>query len=102
MENSLKFKVILENYTGKNVYVNISDKSKKVIHLEKVATSKYIRKFDLSSLGDGKYIIEVNGAGQRYAKEVIIQTKVARSATTSEMPLTQIAQNRVRNQKNVH
>jgi hypothetical protein len=101
MENSLKFKVVLENYTGKRVYVNITDKNNKVMHLEKVMATKYIRKFDMSSLEDGKYIIEVRGAGQRYTKEVLLQTKVARLATTHETPLTQIAENRVRNQKNI-
>jgi flagellar hook assembly protein FlgD len=80
VENSLKFKVHLENYAGKDVTIKIKNASNKVVYQEKIKdASKYIRKYDFSTMMDGDYTFEVSNTKETYTKDISLQTLAARS-----------------------
>jgi flagellar hook assembly protein FlgD len=80
IENTLKFKVHMENYAGNNVNIRIKDASHKVLYEEKVKdVSKYIRKFDFSTMADGQYTFEISNGTETLSKDISLQTLSARS-----------------------
>ena len=80
VENTLKFKVHMENYAGNNVNIRIKDASHKVLYEEKVKdVSKYIRKFDFSTMADGQYTFEISNGTETLSKDISLQTLSARS-----------------------
>jgi flagellar hook assembly protein FlgD len=80
VDNTLKFRVHLENYAGKDVTIKIKDAANKVVYEEKVKdVSKYIRKFDFSTMLDGEYTFEVSNNKETCTKDLSLQTLSARS-----------------------
>lgn len=80
VENTLKFKVHMENYAGNNVNIRIKDASNKVLYEDKIKdVSKYIRKFDFSTMADGKYTFEITNGTETLTKDISLQTLSARS-----------------------
>lgn len=85
VENTLKFKVHLENYANNDVTIKIKNQANKVIYQEKVKdASKYIRKFDFSTMADGEYTFEVSNKKETYSKDISLQTLSARSLQINE------------------
>jgi flagellar hook assembly protein FlgD len=80
VENTLKFRVHLENYAGQDITIKIKNGSNKVVYEEKVKNvSKYIRKFDFSTMLDGDYTFEVSNNKDTFTKDISLQTLSARS-----------------------
>lgn len=80
VENTLKFKVHMENYAGNNVNIRIKDASNKVLYEEKVKdVSKYIRKFDFSTMADGDYTFEISNGTETLSRDISLQTLSART-----------------------
>jgi flagellar hook assembly protein FlgD len=72
--------VHLENYAGKDVTIKIKDAANKVVYEERVKdVSRYIRKFDFSSMLDGEYTFEVSNNKETFTKDISLQTLSARS-----------------------
>jgi flagellar hook assembly protein FlgD len=85
VENTLKFKVHMENYASNDVTIKIKNGANKVIYQEKVKdASKYIRKFDFSTMADGEYTFEVSNNKETYTKDISLQTLSARSLQINE------------------
>lgn len=74
-----KFKVHFQNHSGKKVTVTLRDASNQVIYSEVVASTNYVRKFDLEELNDGSYHFEISNGNQNIIKEVALQTVNARN-----------------------
>ena len=80
VENTLKFRVHLENYAGQDITIKIKNGSNKVVYEEKVKNvSKYIRKFDFSTMLDGDYTFEVSNNKDTFTKDISLQTLSTRS-----------------------
>jgi len=85
VENTLKFKVHLENYANDDVKIKIRNSAKKVVYEERVKdASKYIRKFDFSTMADGDYTFEVSNSKESYSKDINLQTLSARTLQVNE------------------
>lgn len=64
--------------------VSIKDESGKILYSETVARNiRYLKVFDFSTLGDGKYILEVSNGKNRVLKPFEIQTSTTRSITAT-------------------
>jgi flagellar hook assembly protein FlgD len=80
VENTLKFRVHLENHANKEVLIKIRNANNKVIYEEKVKDApRYIRKFDFSTMMDGDYTFEVSNSTETFTKDISLQTLSARS-----------------------
>jgi hypothetical protein len=80
VENTLKFRVHMENYAGQDITIKIKNAANKVIYEEKLKnTPRYIRKFDFSTMLDGEYTFEVSNSKETFTKDISLQTLSARS-----------------------
>jgi flagellar hook assembly protein FlgD len=80
VENTLKFKVHMENYAGNNVNIRIKNANGKILYQENAKdVSKYIRKFDFSTMEDGQYTFEISNGTETLSKDISLQTLSARS-----------------------
>lgn len=85
VENTLKFKVHLENYAENEVSIKIKNAANRVVYEEKVKnTPKYIRKFDFSTMADGNYTFEVSNSKETFTKDINLQTLSARTLLINE------------------
>lgn len=85
VENTTKLKLHFENYSGKDVTIKIRNAASQVVYQEKVEQpKKYIRKFDMKTLGDGAYTFEISNADETVIKEISLQTMLARRMDVNE------------------
>jgi hypothetical protein len=79
IENTLKFRAIVINPSRRDLLITIRNDQNKIVYQDEMKnTPKYIRKFDLSSLGDGQYSFEVSNEKETYQQSFTVTTVTAR------------------------
>lgn len=77
-----RFRLAFNNAEQRSL-ISIKDESGKVLYNESVArNNRYVKIFDFSTLGDGKYTLEVTSGKNRVSKPFEISTSTTRSLTT--------------------
>ncbi|MBC7922482.1 MAG: hypothetical protein H7Z75_15490 [Ferruginibacter sp.] len=84
VENTTKFKIHFENTSSNPVVIRIKNGADAVIHEEVILDRKYIRKFDLEQLADGKYTLEISNEQERVTKEIELRTQPVQTMHLTE------------------
>lgn len=74
----LRFQLTFQNPDKQKVTIAIKDKENATLFSETTTNASYLRLFDLSTLGDGKYTFEVQGSKNRYTQSFELSTQTNR------------------------
>ncbi|MDQ1088045.1 MULTISPECIES: hypothetical protein [unclassified Siphonobacter] len=77
-DSQLRFQLTFQNPDKKKLTIAIKDKENTTLFTETTTSEAYLRLFDLSTLGDGKYTFEVLGGKNRYTQSFEISTQTNR------------------------
>jgi hypothetical protein len=78
-DNKLRFQLEFTNPENRKVYVTIKDAQQRDLFVETFTTQgRHVRTFDLSTLADGRYTFEVNGAKAQFAQSFELATQTNR------------------------
>lgn len=79
-------KVIFNNMAGGQVRVMIRDEKGKVFYSELESIARYRRRFDLSSLPEGHYMVELSKQNEHYAQAFVIEMPTTSHITMGTRP----------------
>ncbi len=82
LENTMKFKAIIKNPSGKDIRVMIKNASNDLVYEDKPGRmATYIRRFDLSGLADGDYTFEITSGKETHKQTISVETVTTRVAS---------------------
>ncbi|MFT4030789.1 MAG: hypothetical protein QM669_00055 [Siphonobacter sp.] len=75
---NLRFQLTFQNPDKQKLTVVIKDKENLALFTETTTNANYLRLFDLSTLADGKYTLEVTGGAEHFSKTFELATQTSR------------------------
>ncbi|MFT4033468.1 MAG: hypothetical protein QM669_13690, partial [Siphonobacter sp.] len=75
---SILSQLTFQNPDKQKLTIAIKDKENATLFTETTNNANYLRLFDLSTLGDGKYVFEVVGSQDHYTQAFEIKTQTSR------------------------